>query len=694
MYKKLRLIFLFCAIFWSNFSVDGQSTISIGMQNYLKGNYSKAIEEFNNSLVFFKNQETPQLDSISYIYEHLQFCYSNRMKLDSTIIVLKEAESYFLNNRIYNKYTDFKLAKGEMVHMFGSIDEARLIFEELVEFEYSTAHVKMRAYLRLANQYMGIPDKEKSYSSINESLKLALQEKDSSFLGNIYDGYGSIESFFGSKQKAIDYFIKAIPFVKKDNKTFVLSTLYRKIGFLFYGMSDQIKAKEYVYRGLEIAEEHKIKREKAFCSDIIGSILIDEGKYEEADEVLAFALTYFTRRRLHNQLLEVKSKLAIANLKLGKIEKAKGFMESAQINLGKANSYGFILKFHFRGIAFYTEFREKERAIHHLNKAEEIIKSSENKAEELSYLKIKSNFERTFGNFEKALDDIDDYISLKDSLNFLTQAEITLELESKFKKNEQDKEIALLNSENELKASRLSSQRIKVYGGVIASLVFGWLSVFVFRLYKKVQSQNRVIKIALNEKDTLLREIHHRVKNNLQVISSYVIDEGALSALRQGQDRVQSMALIHQELYENNDLSGVNTYIYLEQLMENLIDSYNIDEDKISYNIEVDEIILDVDTMIPLGLIINELVSNALKHAFVETAKGEINVKLNERNGKLHLQVSDDGIGVKSLKDIEGKSFGFELIKAFAKKLKAKMNVSYKKGLSIEIVVSEYKKAS
>ena len=135
--------------------------------------------------------------------------------------------------------------------------------------------------------------------------------------------------------------------------------------------------------------------------------------------------------------------------------------------------------------------------------------------------------------------------------------------------------------------------------------------------------QNTIVFEALKEKDFLLREIHHRVKNNLQVISSLLSlqarqigDKNIQKAINEGRSRVRSMALIHQNLYQNENLTGVSVERYLSNLLSELFDTYKVDSDKITLHFNIQDIDLDVDTMVPFGLILNELISNCLKHAF------------------------------------------------------------------------------
>jgi len=220
-------------------------------------------------------------------------------------------------------------------------------------------------------------------------------------------------------------------------------------------------------------------------------------------------------------------------------------------------------------------------------------------------------------------------------------------------------------------------------------------------LYKKTKHQNILISQALKEKDILLKEIHHRVKNNLQFISSllalqsdHVQDSKALDALQEGQDRVQSMALIHQNLYQDDNLTGVDVQDYFVKLIQNLFDSYNIHPERIKLDLNIQALDLDVDSVIPIGLIVNELVSNSLKYAFPEKRQGQITVSLSEQENELVLTVEDDGIGMdENIMNNLGASFGYKLIEVFKDQLKAEMNLSSDNGTKVEMIIRQFTKA-
>ncbi|HLV92463.1 MAG TPA: sensor histidine kinase [Aequorivita sp.] len=204
----------------------------------------------------------------------------------------------------------------------------------------------------------------------------------------------------------------------------------------------------------------------------------------------------------------------------------------------------------------------------------------------------------------------------------------------------------------------------------------------------------------MEEKNMLLKEIHHRVKNNLQVISSLlslqqrqINDSKASQAIQEGRDRVKAMALIHQNLYQDTDLIGVETSVYVNKLAKSLIKNYKINDKAIKLNINVDPIKLDIDTIIPLGLVINELISNALKYAFTNKSSGTIDILLKSVNDTLVLSVSDNGQGLPENFSVdEVSSLGFRLIKAFSDKLKSELDISSsKEGTKISLIIPNLK---
>ncbi|HEY9862432.1 MAG TPA: PAS domain S-box protein [Candidatus Obscuribacterales bacterium] len=215
-----------------------------------------------------------------------------------------------------------------------------------------------------------------------------------------------------------------------------------------------------------------------------------------------------------------------------------------------------------------------------------------------------------------------------------------------------------------------------------------------FDVTNRKQIEERM-RTSLQEKEVLLKEIHHRVKNNLQIISSLLnlqcqnLEDGeVIAAFRESQNRIESMALIHEKLYQSEDMARINASEYIYDLVSNLFYTYEINLDAIALKIDVDEIWLGLDTAIPCGLIINELVLNALKHAFPNGRAGEVFIHFGVRDTHhLMLAVSDTGVGLpKDLDYQKTDSLGLQLVNALTHQIEGIIKVNEIDGVEFEIV--------
>jgi len=214
------------------------------------------------------------------------------------------------------------------------------------------------------------------------------------------------------------------------------------------------------------------------------------------------------------------------------------------------------------------------------------------------------------------------------------------------------------------------------------------------------------IKKSLKEKETLLKEIHHRVKNNLTVISSllnlqshYIKDKDDLIMFKESQSRAKSMALIHQRLYDSSDLKRIDFGDYIKTLANEMFHTYVTDSSRIKLNLNVEDVMLDINTAIPLGLILNELLTNSMKYAFPSselsnkfnsTKKGNINVNLLKNKKGYVLSVEDDGIGFPENINLENTdSLGLQLINSLTNQINGKIRLKRNNGTSFKIDFKE-----
>jgi len=237
------------------------------------------------------------------------------------------------------------------------------------------------------------------------------------------------------------------------------------------------------------------------------------------------------------------------------------------------------------------------------------------------------------------------------------------------------------------------------------SLVLGGRTVVlsvVRDITERKEARDR-IRNSLAEKETLLREVHHRVKNNLQVISGllnlqshYIDDEGVRTIYKESQNRIKTMALIHEELYQREDLARINMADYIQGLTRNLMASYFASDGRIKLTLDLADADIVLDTAIPCGLIVNELVSNALKHAFPGGRTGEVRVVLASKGEDIYeLTVSDNGVGLPDGLDyLRTKSMGMQLVVVLAQQLDADLRYGGGPGTTFSLTLKEYREAA
>ena len=206
------------------------------------------------------------------------------------------------------------------------------------------------------------------------------------------------------------------------------------------------------------------------------------------------------------------------------------------------------------------------------------------------------------------------------------------------------------------------------------------------------------IQAALREKEILLKEIHHRVKNNMQVVSSllqlqaqYIEDETTLSLFEESQNRIHSMALIHEQLYQSENLDRIDLPLYVENLVANVYQSFGCCNSSIQIQLNIDPISLNIETAIPCGLIINELVSNSLKYAFPYSISGEINIKFSEISSQqFHLIIQDNGVGFPADFDVENtETLGIRLVRMLTSQLDGSLTIDSQYGTCYNLVLKE-----
>ncbi|MEM9545964.1 MAG: sensor histidine kinase [Bacteroidota bacterium] len=317
--------------------------------------------------------------------------------------------------------------------------------------------------------------------------------------------------------------------------------------------------------------------------------------------------------------------------------------------------------------------------------------------------KLRSQLYQKLGNYKMAYESLERCKMAGDSLSEQTSKSEIVAIENKYDRKQKELAILTLTSEKqsaELATEKANRRSIFLFSGLLISILLIGGILYFYYLKKKnnerLSEKNKIISAALDEKEILLKEIHHRVKNNLQMVSSLLSlqsmsqeNESASQALEEGQLRVQSMALIHQHLYSGENVTTVNMKEYLEHLCYDIFSSHNIQDSNVNLELNISNIDLDIGTVMPLGLIFNELITNSCKYAFPNQKEGRITVTLKEEKGTLIAEVADNGVGDQS----EREGFGSRLIHIFSKKMEAKRVRQSDNGVSDTFYIKNYKRA-
>jgi two-component sensor histidine kinase len=211
---------------------------------------------------------------------------------------------------------------------------------------------------------------------------------------------------------------------------------------------------------------------------------------------------------------------------------------------------------------------------------------------------------------------------------------------------------------------------------------------------EKLEQAQAVMSISLQEKEVLLKEVHHRVKNNLQIITSLlrlqsgnIKDSRDFDVFQESQNRIRTMALIHEALYRSKDLSHIRIRPYVRTLVTYLLSSYGVDSSRIQMDIDIMDVFIDMDTAVCCGLIVNELVSNALKYAFPSDRQGRVCVHFSkDQDQTFRLMVNDDGVGLPALEDwATSSTLGFRIVRALINQIRGDLVVAPPPGTSFQL---------
>lgn len=557
------------------------------------------------------------------------------------------------------------------------------------------ASFQIGVYHRLNGEFEKARERFNRYLQYAEGKELVNEQAMALFqLSHEVTGQKNTEEYLTTINRAIDLFRQA------GNIQMLTSTLVNK------GM--HLRRERLYDQATEVLDEawqHSVSiNDSLLMSQVLntqGVLIAAQGKFDESIEYFAKDVEINRKSNNPRALSGALGNLGFANLRANRITEGEKHIKEA-LTIRRKMGGPYEISMSLVQLAEVNVLQRKWKdALQYSLEAQEIATNKNLKSvREQCYRQLAHIYEN-MNDHKEALRLFKNYTFLKDSLLNDQINQNAQKVEAAYQVADKEKQILKLEYEDQLQANRLKQQRIAL---VAALAILGLLSWLLYRFYgqnKKIKSQNTIITKANAEKETLLKEIHHRVKNNLQVISSLlglqslsIKDDAAKIAIQEGRARVHSMSLIHQSLYKKDNLTGIKMSQYVQKLANDLVRAYQVDNTDIRMEYQVDEALtLDVETVVPIGLILNELITNALKYAFDDTrSKGVIRILLSEESDHLLLSVSDDGVGITTSADSnDDGSFGLNLIKAFQSKLEADMSIKSDRGTTVTLKMKNYR---
>ncbi len=604
----------------------------------------------------FQNQDEP-VQRFSFFFNA-----PNRYNLNSPYDWLDSVNQY-LNDAIKSKDSvavrHYMLIQSQVYYDLGEYDRSLSISRELYD-------IKDRFNLDYKTKLLGLMDSTFSQLGLyTEQIDIRNEKKELGITEDItfYDIYSNL----GLHNKAMKDYIIEVRKTFADDDQYSLANYHNNIGN---------------YLRLDNSPAVALK------------------KYKEAKGHLTVFLNNITLVKTENELISANNLMGIIDgnigkcySKLGQFEVAIPYLESGITAIAE-NSKG---KFSSEIVENTLEIANCYLQLGNYEKAVEYLSSdlSSNKTDHmLRRNRLLSSYYDKTGDFKNSVLYLKRNMRIRDSLDTNESELRRQQLATVMGRDIANKDAMLEESKKDLEKQRqeMSAQDEKI-NLVFISLVFTLLGFagLVYAYLKSIKNQRliaeqkHIIENSLIEKDSLLKEIHHRVKNNLQMVSSLLSlqtkntrSKAAIQALEEGKSRVKAMALIHQKLYQNDDLSVIEMQGYIESLINSVQSVYKKGGHSINITIDAEGVELDIDRAIPFGLILNELVSNSFKYAFPhDEENGKIYIHLRKQNGQEgFFEYTDNGIGLPEDTDERAlSSMGIRLMNRLANQLQTNLNV-------------------
>ncbi|WP_295715164.1 histidine kinase dimerization/phosphoacceptor domain -containing protein [Mucilaginibacter sp.] len=624
---------------------------------------------------------------------------------------------------LFTKIKDFKGVADAYIIIGQHYGNTESALEQKI-FYYKKAidvFLKLKEKERAATTLIDLADLQQQQGKVDEplaNLNAALSIYQSigyKKLQGLYSLMGDNYTFQGDVVNGLKYGLLAVETAEEQqDKTLQLCTIYNRVAITYFNFQNYTRAYQYLKLAFTIARKYQDENYIDVVGRNMAQALYYMKRYSEALSLLKSMASMGFYKQPERRINLFYGFLYIY-LGFGDYQMAKVYANELEALLfSKANvkpggQVGFIL------IKYYVETHQYRRSY-------PLIKEYYNQSKQENFWLGMSRSQLLWFKADSGLSKY--YSAIKHHQLYKTFADsnfneqrnkqtslLQVQFETQKKNNAlllQMKNIDLLKKQSQLRQIQFQQAQLSRNWTIIGSLLLLLLLGLVYSRYRlkernnvqlqikqsEIQFQNKLLENLVIEKDWLLKEVHHRVKNNLQIVmsllntqSAYLKNLDALEAIRESQNRVQTISLIHQKLYSGSNVASIDMAAYVSDLIKYLGDVFNVNSRRIRFEQLVDAMEIDLAQAVPIGLILNEAITNAIKYAFSKVG-GKIIVALQSiGNNSVVLTVSDNGKGLP--KDFDAKlasSLGMEIMKALSKQLDGNFQIKSELGATVTIV--------
>lgn len=509
----------------------------------------------------------------------------------------------------------------------------------------------------------------------------------------------------GKSDIAIKQFIEAIKLFEYLKDINELAHCYSQMGIAYYLQYQYDNALKYYNKSIELYKKTTNKKDLA-------GVYINQGISYTYVKKMDLAESNYNEALKIYQEINYEPGFAPAYNSLAKIYFAKKdyikavnyYKLAEQYSLKSNNQYHLITNYNSLAMC-YKELKEYQTAKVYSEKSIAISKEVGSVERELFCHETMADILFSMGDYKDAYASFQNYASLKDTLFNQDKNDAIAEMQAKFDVEKNQQKVKEIELQKKIDDETNTKQRLLLIVVIVVILISLLFTILLFRNKQKVNSlleqKNAAIQANLEQKEIMMGEIHHRVKNNLQMVSSILdlqgrdlTDEKSIRVIEDSLSRINAISLIHQRLYQSDNIRGIKINTYLQELAFDILKNFSatVQTNTIDLQCNIDDLDMDLESAIPIGLITAELITNSCKYAFTTITQPKITISLTKQSTDLILAVTDNGIGKQDSVNTSGTTFGTKLIKSLSRKLRAEITEnSSPNGTSIQLKITNFK---